>query len=185
MSNAYQTNAYRTSSQPRRSSSRRPPLYPVPARVSPVFQVHPSSSSAPIPFPRGRSGATVRRLPVLRPMPLWLRWLIRLQRGSLVVVFLLAIATLIAYGGSVYTQHRWSREYRKLKILQRSEREITAAGETMRNYIAKQAERPGAGLVTKTPDNTIFLQPAPRRQEPAIKPPQPPVETRTQKPLGY
>lgn len=118
-------------------------------------------------------------------MPLWLRWLIRLERGSVLVVFLLAIATLVVYSGTVYTQHLWSTEYRKLKTLQRSEREITAAGETMRNYIAKQAERPGAGLITKTPDSTIFLQPAAKRQQPAVIPPQPPVETKTQKPLGY
>jgi hypothetical protein len=103
----------------------------------------------------------------------------------LIIVFLLAIATLVVYSGTVYTQHLWSTEYRKLKTLQRSEREITAAGETMRNYIARQAERPGSGLITKTPDTTIFLQPAPKGQAPVVRPSIPESEPQSNKSLGY
>lgn len=177
------SDAYRTT-YPRRSSNRRPPR-PLPSRGGSARPSQPSFNSAPVPFPSRTANPGVRRLPVKRPMPLWLRSLIALQRGSLVVVFLLAIATLVVYSGTVYTQHLWSSNYRKLKTLQRSEREMTAAEGTMKNYLAKQSERPGAGLITKTPATTIYLETAPKRPENVVPSVAPPSEKQPEKPLGY
>ncbi|WP_421655677.1 hypothetical protein [Leptothermofonsia sp. ETS-13] len=184
------SNAYKSQTRSRRSSSRCPPLYPIPGQSSSVRSIRQAprtapTRSGPLPFPTNYSGSTVRRLPVSQPMPLWLRWLIGLHRGSVIVVFLLAIATLIVYSSTVYTQHLWSRDYHKLKGLQRQEREMIAARENMRNYIARQAERPGAGLISKTSASTIFLQPAPKRRGQPIKPPVPLVEPQPNKPLSY
>ncbi len=184
------SNAYRPQTRSRRTPSRRSPLYSVPGQPRSDRSIRPvprsiSTRTAPLLFPTSYPGSPVRRLPVSRPMPLWLRWLIGLHRSSVIVVFLLAIAMLIAYSSTVYTQHLWSRDYHKLKGLQRQEREMIAARENMRNYIARQAERPGAGLINKTSASTIFLQPAPRRRAQPVKPPVPEVEPQSSKPLGY
>jgi hypothetical protein len=118
-------------------------------------------------------------------MPIWLRWLVRLQRGSLVVVFLLAAATLVVYGGTVYTQQRWGEDFHKLKRLQRSERQLVAAGEMLKNQLAKQAELPTSGMIPRTTANTIFLPSAPARQGQPVSPVAPKPEPELKKPLGY
>jgi len=111
--------------------------------------------------------------------------LIQAQRGSLVIAFVLVTATLIVYGSTVYTQQLWSKEYRKLKTLQRNEREMIATSASLENQLALQAERPGSGLVPQTPDSTIFLQPAPQRQTSLVSPNVPNVEASPNTPLGY
>ncbi|MBW4695453.1 MAG: hypothetical protein KME27_27195 [Lyngbya sp. HA4199-MV5] len=116
---------------------------------------------------------------------MWLRVLIQAQRGSLVIAFVLVIATLLVYGSTVYTQQLWSKEYRKLKTLQRNEREMTATSASLENQLALQAERPGSGLVPQTPESTIFLQPAPQRQPLVTTPSLPKVEVAPNTPLGY
>lgn len=76
--------------------------------------------------------SAVRKLPTASPVPNWLRLLIQAQRGSLIVTFALVIATLMVYGGTVYMQQLWSKEYRKLKTMQRSERQMLAASEVLK-----------------------------------------------------
>ena len=178
--------AFRSAPRSRRpASTRRSPLYPVPAKPSPVRAV-PKRSQPPlraVPSPAG--AATVRRLPSKRSLPLWLRLLIQAQRGSLVIAFILVTATLIVYGSTVYTQQLWSKEYRKLKTLQRNEREMIATNEGLKNQLALQADRPGSGLVPQTPDNTIFLQPAPQRPALVTTPSAPKAELAPNTPLGY
>jgi hypothetical protein len=176
--------AFRPTTRSRPPASRRAPLYPVSARNHSGGMnrsAKPSLAALPSPVP----GATVRRLPVSRSIPPWLRLLIRLQRGSLVVTFVLASAALIVYSGTVYTQHLWSTGFRKLTSLQRGERELVEAGGNMQHYLAKQAERPGAGLVPKTPASAIFLQPAPQRPHQASRTLVPKAEPQPNKPLGY
>jgi hypothetical protein len=41
---------------------------------------------------------------------------------------------------------------------------MTAANEVLKDKLAQEAERPGTGLVSPNPANTIFLAPAPQRQ---------------------
>jgi hypothetical protein len=94
--------------------------------------------------------------------------LIKLQRGSLLVAFILVIGALAAYGRTVYLQQLWSHEYGELEKLQRSERELTAAIEALKNHSAAQAGLPGNNLVAQSPGNTIFLPPAPLRRLPSL-----------------
>jgi len=110
---------------------------------------------------------------------------VQVQRGSLVVAFILVTATLIVYGSTVYTQQLWSKEYRKLKTLTRNEREMVATNEGLKNQLALQAGRPGSGLVPQTPDSTIFLQPALQRQAPIPSPSVPKAAAAPNTPLGY
>jgi hypothetical protein len=129
----------------------------------------------------------IANLPTARPLPNWLRLLIQAQRGSLAVTFLLVIVTLVVYGGTIYTQQLWSKEYRKLKTMQRSERQMLAASEVLKNQIIQQAESPNSGLVAKSPRNTLILESAPLR---TVKPAAIPVVIKAATstnlpPLGY
>ncbi|MEX0269551.1 hypothetical protein AB3R30_10435 [Leptolyngbyaceae cyanobacterium UHCC 1019] len=130
---------------------------------------------------------TVRKLPAAPPLPKWLRLLMQAQRGSLIVTFALIVTTLVVYGGTVYMQQLWTKEYRKLKTMQRSERQMLAASEVLKNQIIQQAESPNSGLVTKTPQHTLVLESSPLR---TVKPAAIPIvikaETSTNEPpLGY
>jgi hypothetical protein len=129
----------------------------------------------------------VKQLPVKRSLPQGLRLLIQLQRGSVLVTFVLVIAALVVYSSTMYMQQSWSKEYNKLKNMQRGERQMIAAGEFLKNQIMQQAEQPGSGLVPRTSDHTIFLEPSP--ESPAVvahpAPPQPQPTTNTAAPLGY
>jgi hypothetical protein len=102
------------------------------------------------------------------------------------VAFVLVIAGLVVYASTVYTQQLWGREYGKLKKLQRSERQLVAASEVLRNHIANQADQPGSGLIPNTMANAIFLQAEPLRHtnvaDPVLPNFQPQAVTT---PLGY
>ncbi|MBW4648309.1 MAG: hypothetical protein KME06_06365 [Kastovskya adunca ATA6-11-RM4] len=103
--------------------------------------------------------------------PWWWRSLLFLQRGSSLATFFLVAMTLTIYSWTVYNQQQWMREFKKLETLQRQERNLTTTNEVMKDQLAQQAEKPGTGLVTPSPANTIFLPPAPPRQV-FIAPPQ-------------
>lgn len=131
------------------------------------------------------SPTAVRRLPSQRSLPLWLRLLIKLQRGSVIITFVLITLALVLYGSTVYTQQLWSREYNKLKTMQRNERQLVSASSMLRNQIAQQAERPASGLIPRTPAHLIFLRPAPSRPAPANTTTTPQPQTTPDAPLGY
>ena len=128
---------------------------------------------------------TVKRFPAKRAMPLWLQFLLQMQRGSLVIAFILVATTLVVYGSTVYTQQLWSKDYRKLKTLTRNEREMIATNEGLKNQLALQAERPGSGLVPQTTDSMIFLQPALQRQAANAMQNVPKATVAPNTPLGY
>ncbi|MFB2978550.1 hypothetical protein [Microseira sp. BLCC-F43] len=110
---------------------------------------------------------TAKLVPQSESMPVWLTWLIRWQRRSSVVTFFLVSATLAVYGGTVYTQQLWNREYRQLETLQLQQRQLTAASEVFKKQLADQAEQQGTGLVPATPNTNIFL---PTQEQPKSTP---------------
>ncbi|XHX80143.1 MAG: hypothetical protein RBJ76_09520 [Stenomitos frigidus ULC029] len=195
------SNAFRSTPHSRRTpSTRRSPLYPVPATPN----LSPKSGSKRSPQPRSLHSVpatarpplrpvspltpalgAVKRFPKIQALPLWLRLLVQVQRSSLVVAFVLVTATLLVYGSTVYTQQLWSKEYRKLKTLTRNEREMIATSESLKNQLALQAEQPGSGLVPSTPDSTIFLQPALQRPAPSTSTNLPRAAAAPNTPLGY
>ena len=122
-------------------------------------------------------------------VPAWLAWLIALQRRSYIVTFLLVSATLAVYGGTVYTQQLWNREYRQLETLRLQERQYTAALEVLKNQLADQAEQPETGLVPATPSNNLYLPETPQveRTTPSSTTPLKPTPSSqlTPTPLGY
>jgi len=103
----------------------------------------------------------------------------------MVVAFVLVTAALVVYGSTVYTQQLWSKEYRKLKHLQRSERQMVSATALTQGELAQQAQRPGSGLVPKTSTNMLFLQPSPPRPTQVLPPVVPPAQPTQTKPVAY
>jgi hypothetical protein len=61
---------------------------------------------------------------------------------------------------------------------------MTAANEVLKDKLAQEAERPGTGLVSPNPANTIFLAPAPQRQSLHTSATANPEPTPTM-PMGY
>lgn len=149
----------------------------------PPAKSHKSAAAKVVPF--HQPDQRVRMLPVRRSLPVWLRLLIQLQRGSTIVAFVLVAATLVVYSTTIYTQQLWSRDYQRLKAMQRQERQMIATSETLKHQLAQQAQKPESGLVRRLPQQAIYLPPAP---EPVAKPvvPSPsPAESAPPKPLGY
>lgn len=116
--------------------------------------------------------------------PLWLRSLLAIQKSSGAIAIVATLAVFSLYGKIVYTQQVWGKEYQKLKILQRQERNLTAANETLKNNLAEIAAQSETGLVKLDPQKLIFLTPVTRerQQKTIIKPQQQRAEFT---PLGY
>ncbi len=110
---------------------------------------------------------TVQMMPSSSGMPLWLRSLLEAQKASSILTVVLVGACLSVYGFTVYSQEKWQEESSKLNSLRRDERQLIAANETLKNQIAKLADRPESGLVQPNPSQMLFLQPAPKRTPPA------------------
>lgn len=124
--------------------------------------------------------------PLRKPsvLPLWFRCLVVMHRTSAIAAFVMVVAVLGAYGWTVYSQQLWGRTYDRLEHLRRNERQLTANNELLKNQLARQAERTDSGFVPQSPNNTIFLAPAPQRQPLAV-PPEPESPEATSMPLGY
>lgn len=129
------------------------------------------------------AASSVRRLPS-RPIPIWLKSLVALQRSSSVIAFFMVGGVLLLYGQTVYTQQLWNQEYQKLEQFQRNERQLTATIESLKNDIAQQAERPGMGFVPPSAANTIYLQPTPSAV-PVVAPVAPSLPAEPMLPMGY
>ncbi|MBD2464691.1 hypothetical protein H6G89_27165 [Oscillatoria sp. FACHB-1407] len=123
-------------------------------------------------------------LPNPQAIPAWLQLLTTAQKTSSLVTLALVVGVLTIYGWTVHIQQVWGREYRRLETLQQQERQLTTASEVLKHQLALQAENPATGLVQPTPDNAIFLEPAPPRPAPVVVE-TPSLDMTTAAPLGY
>lgn len=142
---------------------------------------HPVANNPPIQFPVATPAQPIQ-LPSEQPNPMWLRGLMMAQRGSTLITFCLSVAALAIYSWTVYSQQLWGREYQRLETLQRNERQLTTANESLKNQLATQAGTSESGLILPSSENTIFLQTAPARQ---IAPTTVAPAAAAPKPLGY
>ncbi len=138
-----------------------------------------------IPVPTRANNLREMSLRDKQAAPPWLRTLVRAQRSSSVITFLLFALTLTVYAWTVYNQQRWAQDYHKLENLQRQERQMTAANEVLKNQLAQQAENPSTGLVAPSPENTIFMSPAPQRPLTTASPQHAVPQPSPKAPLGY
>lgn len=117
-------------------------------------------------------------------IPAWLAILVTAQRGSNFIICCLVASVLATYSWTVYSQHQWSSNYRRLKDLQRTEQELTATAEVWKSQIATEAENPSAGLILPNSDNSISLEAAPLRPPVVVPEPVPSISA-SDLPLGY
>lgn len=126
-------------------------------------------------------------VPTAEVLPNWLLRLYTVHRYSSVVAFLLVAVALMVYGWTVYSQELWNQDFRRLQNLQRNERQLRTTNAMLKNKMAEDAEQPSAGLVSPTPDKTIFLPSAPDTANslPSNTISDFPMEQPTSSPLGY
>ncbi|HHP7231671.1 MAG TPA: hypothetical protein ACFCUY_12535 [Xenococcaceae cyanobacterium] len=88
--------------------------------------------------------------------------LLQLQRLTFGISSLLMVSSALVYVAGVRTPQLWSQEYERLEILQRQERELTAANETLKQDLVRQAEQKAekteAQLSYLQSDDVIFLE---------------------------
>ncbi|MBU7581337.1 MAG: hypothetical protein KAF91_00220 [Nostoc sp. TH1S01] len=159
------------------------------AVVSPKRRRRTAKNSA-VPATTGLQELTsskVSHVPTAEVLPSWLLRLYTVHRYSSVVTFLLVAVALVVYGWTVYSQELWNQEFRRLQNLQRNERQLTTTNAMLKNKMAEEAEQPSAGLVSPTPDKTIFLPSAPdnANSSPSNTTSNSPVQQPTSSPLGY
>ncbi|MFN9616767.1 MAG: hypothetical protein ACK55Q_16570 [Dolichospermum sp.] len=119
-------------------------------------------------------------------IPVWLLRLYKVNRYSSVLAFVLVVATLIVYGWTVYSQELWSQSYRKLKNLQRHERQLNTANATLTSKMAQDAEKPDMELVSPTSEKIIFLPPKlSNYSRSSSSSSQPETQPEPPSPLGY
>ena len=97
-----------------------------------------------------------------KPSSVKLKPLFRLQRVAFGIGSVLMATSAVVYISTVPTPRLWSQEYEKLRSLQRQERELVAANETLKNDIVKQAQQEAENgqhqLSYLQPDDVIFLE---------------------------
>lgn len=109
------------------------------------------------------SATSPKRLASAQSMPLLVRNLMLLQRGSSVLLFVLGVITLGVYSQTVRAQRSWSDAYSQLAQLRRQEPQLTLANESLKQHLADNAELEDSGLVQPDPFNALFLEPAAAR----------------------
>jgi hypothetical protein len=118
------------------------------------------------------------------PTPGWLKSLLTIQRGTL-VLFASAIGlSTIVYGYTVHTQDLWKSQYQQLKRLRTQETQQAVMNENLKQQLAISAQEPNSGLVAPTPDRSVFIPSAPLRPfKPITTPQSSPLKSRL--PGGY
>lgn len=167
-------------------------LKPLPSsrRLRPARQeVAAKAGASVLPRPKAPLQPHPRHLEAVPPAPRWTgrtRFLAALNTGISVLSGLLVTTLLGGYGYTVYVDRQLGQFSARLETLQRSEQQLTAANEVLKNHMAKEAEESGIGLQPPQPTNVIFLKPAqqrmlaqPSQNAPAAQP------SRSLPPLGY
>jgi hypothetical protein len=134
---------------------------------------------------QGSQASTIYRLPSDRLRPFWLQLLINLQHGASIVTFLLVAAVLLVYTQTVNSQQRWSEDYKRLETLQRHERQLTTAGELLREQVVHYDNVATQGFQPLSLSHVIFVKPAPPSQPTVVPEPMPSPEPAISIPLAY
>jgi hypothetical protein len=143
------------------------------------------SRSSVTPFPSRGPKTRLQPLPDRLPVPQWLQVLKQTERVSLILAGVLAVGAIATYGWSMYSQQQWGKEYRRLDQLRRNERQLTTNGELMKNNIARTSDPKQYGLVPRSADHIVVLQPAPPRAPLPMRAPGPDPNTKPITPIGY
>jgi hypothetical protein len=91
--------------------------------------------------------------------PIWLKGLFLCQKSSSIFCCLMIGAMLVVYGMTVYAPQMWTKEFNKLKKLQKDERQIISTNEVVKEQLVKQADQDGIGFVNPDPSQTLIFLP--------------------------
>jgi hypothetical protein len=105
-------------------------------------------------------------MPDRMPLPVWLRTLKKIENLSVVVALLLVGSAVVTYGWAVYSQQLWGKNYSRLNILRRDERQLLKGSELMKNDIARRTDPKQYGLVPRNSEHIVVIPASPLR--PAI-----------------
>jgi hypothetical protein len=130
----------------------------------------PSVAKRPLPQDRVVGSERVRQQPQVRKLPdrrhsvpPWLRSLLVIQQGSMVIFCSVLGLSAIAYSCTVYTQGAWKQQHGQLKRLQLQERQQGVMNENLKHQMAQMAEQPESGLVPPNPELIVTIPGAPQR----------------------
>ena len=105
----------------------------------------------------------VKHLPEPNAIPVWLRSLLTMQHGALIVFASMLGLSAIVYGYTVYTQSLWRSQYGQLQRLQLQESQQAMMNEHLKQQMAQAAQGSKSGLIAPNPDRMVFIPTAPQR----------------------
>ena len=98
-----------------------------------------------------RDRQQVRQFPQSHSAPAWLKSLLSMQRGAMVLFSSVLGLSTIVYGYTVYTQSQWRTQHGQLERLQLQESQQGVMNEHLKQDMAQAAERVESGLVAPNP----------------------------------
>ena len=111
-----------------------------------------------------RSSPQTFQFPQVQPLPAKLKVLLLVQKSSLGLALILIASSIAVYVSTVRIPELWSKKYQDLETLQRQERQLVAANESLKHKLAQQAQEKDSNLALITSNNTIFIPQAPPSQ---------------------
>ena len=130
-----------------------------------------------------KTSSQTAKFPSVQPLPVKLRVLLLLQKSSLGLAFILIATSIAVYVSTVRIPELWSKKYQDLETLQRQERQLVAANESLKYKLAQQAQQEDSNLALIKSNNALFI---PLSQSKGTNPQQKlmPVESQNI-PMGY
>ncbi|WP_295614984.1 hypothetical protein [Chamaesiphon sp. GL140_3_metabinner_50] len=115
--------------------------------------------------------------------PAWLKSLLTMQRGSLIIFCTLLGSIALVYGYTARTQDLWKTQHKQLKRFQTQEQQQALMNEHLKQQLAETAETKSSGLVHPTPDRIVFIPSATPRPNKSLPTPQ--QQAKSKLPVGY
>jgi hypothetical protein len=115
--------------------------------------------------------------------PTWLRSLLTIQRGSLIIFCTLLGSISLVYAYTARTQDLWKTQHKQLKQFQTQEQQQALMNEHLKQQLAETAEKKDSGLIAPTPDRIVFIPSAPPRPTKSLPTPQ--EQAKSKLPVGY
>ncbi len=115
--------------------------------------------------------------------PTWLKSLLTIQRGSLIIFCTLLGSISLVYAYTARTQDLWKTQHKQLKQFQNQEQQQALMNEHLKQQLAETAENKDSGLVAPTPARIVFIPSAPPRPTKSLPTPKEPAKSKL--PVGY
>jgi hypothetical protein len=127
--------------------------------MSTVIPPKPQSKSAVV--VNFKANERVKTISDFPKLPAELKLLIFLQKSTFIFSLALITSALTIFGLTVRIPQAWDLEYKKLKTLQRQERQLIATNEIERKKLIQQTETQSNNLVYPQPEHALFLSISP------------------------